>query len=123
MHNALWAGHELLRITAGAISASPPCVWALAVLADGTLASADSSGATQFWEGAHGTLLARYERHSADVLALAASTDGLAVFAAGVEPRVGGCRQERAALGHQERTLKRAGAGAGLARRVTPGDG
>lgn len=82
------SGRELLRITAAAQSASPPNVWALAVLPDGTIVSGDSGGATQFWEGRFGTLVSRLQQHAADVTAVAASADGSLVFSAGVDPRV-----------------------------------
>ncbi len=47
-----------MRISVGAQTASkPPCVWRVLVLPDGTLVSADSDGAVQFWDGRFGTLL------------------------------------------------------------------
>ncbi len=64
------------------------CVWDLLCLPDGTLASADSDGAVQFWDGATGTLLRRFTQHAADVLRLVASPDGATVFAAGVDPQI-----------------------------------
>jgi U3 small nucleolar RNA-associated protein 4 len=86
-------GRELLRITAAVRSSAPPCIWALAVLPDGTIVSGDSDGATQFWEGRFGTLVSRLQQHVADVMAVAASVDGSLVYSAGVDPRVraGGC--------------------------------
>lgn len=81
-------GTESRRITVGTSSTSPPCVWALLVLPDGTVVSADQEGAVQFWDGAFGTLLARHQQHAADVLALAASQDGGSVWASGVDPKV-----------------------------------
>ncbi|RMZ53245.1 hypothetical protein APUTEX25_005234 [Auxenochlorella protothecoides] len=51
------------------------------------LATDDSyGGAVSFWEGTHGTRLASFTQHSADVLALAASPTGDRVWAAGVDP-------------------------------------
>ena len=70
------SGNELVRITAGSstikqqpllshqtggLQGSGPCVWKLMWLPDGTLVSGDSDGAVQFWDGAFGTLLHRYE--------------------------------------------------------------
>ncbi|KAI8468075.1 MAG: quinon protein alcohol dehydrogenase-like superfamily [Monoraphidium minutum] len=81
-------GRELMRITAAVRSASPPCIWALTVLPDGTVVSGDSEGATAFWEGRFGTLLSRLQQHAAGVMAVAASADGSMVFSAGVDPRV-----------------------------------
>lgn len=63
-------------------------VWDLLFLPDGTLVSADSEGAVQFWDGATGTLLRRFAQHQADVLRLAAAPDGRAVWAAGVDPQL-----------------------------------
>ncbi|KFM24698.1 Cirhin [Auxenochlorella protothecoides] len=80
-------GRELLRIslrTAGA--AADLVIWALLFLPDGTLVVGDSSGQVSFWEGTHGTRLASFTQHSADVLALAASPTGDRVWAAGVDP-------------------------------------
>lgn len=64
-------------------------MWALEVLADGTLVSGDQEGAVQFWDGRFGTLLTRHQQFAADVLTLAASPDGKMVWASGVDPKVG----------------------------------
>lgn len=48
----------------------------------------DSRGAVSMWDGTHGTAVASFRRHGADVLSLAASADGSHVFAAGVDPQV-----------------------------------
>lgn len=73
----------------GTSSSSPPCVWALEVLTDGTLVSGDQEGAVQFWDGRFGTLLNRHQQFAADVLTLAASPDGKMVWASGVDAKVG----------------------------------
>eukprot|EP00892_Ulva_mutabilis_P000419 jgi/Ulvmu1/10378/UM061_0061.1 len=83
------SGTETLRITAGANPGrgrEPACIWALACLPDGCLASGCSRGMVQFWETQFGTLLSSVQQHQADVNALAAAPDGSAVFAAGVDP-------------------------------------
>lgn len=82
---ALASGHEVLRITAGdgSSAAREGCIWSLLVLPDGTVVSGDSSGNVQIWDGRHGTLLAAFSQHQADVLQLAASPDGATVFATG----------------------------------------
>jgi len=56
----LCAGSEHLRITAGAATTRPICVWRLAVLPNGTIVSGDSDGAVQFWDGRFGSLLHRF---------------------------------------------------------------
>lgn len=63
-------------------------VWATAVLADGTMVSGDSGGNVQLWDAAHGTLIAGFRQHQADVLALAGSPQADSVFAAGADPQV-----------------------------------
>ena len=63
-------------------------MWAVAVLADGTMASGDAGGGVALWDARLGTRLAAFARHRADVLALAASPDGAALFAAGVDSQV-----------------------------------
>lgn len=77
-----------MRITAAVSTKQPVCVWRLAVLPDGSIVSGSSDGATQFWDGAFGTLLQRFAKHSSDVLAIEASPDGRDVFASGVDSRV-----------------------------------
>lgn len=82
------AGHEVLRITAApAASGSPAqCIWSLAALADGTLASASSRGVVQLWEPQFGTLVGAFHQHAGDVTTLAAAPDGSRLFAAGIDP-------------------------------------
>jgi len=82
-------GEELLRITlARGRDVTPPCVWSVLVLSNGTLASGDSEGRTCLWDGAHGTLLQSFAAHEADVLALACTPAGDVVFSAGVDNKV-----------------------------------
>ncbi len=81
-------GAPAASAAAAAAAAAEYCVWALLILADGTIATGDSAGVVSLWEGAHGTRVARFAAHRADVLALAAAPDGSAVFAAGVDPQV-----------------------------------
>ncbi|KAG2427339.1 hypothetical protein HXX76_012534 [Chlamydomonas incerta] len=82
------SGREQLRITASPAAGRAVTVWRLLSLPDGTLVSGDSDGAVQMWDGRFGTQLGRFSTHRADVLALAATEDGSAVFAAGVDCRV-----------------------------------
>lgn len=63
-------------------------VWAVAVLADGTMVTGDGGGNVQFWGAAFGDLIASHRRHVADVTALAASPDGTRVVAAGADHQV-----------------------------------
>jgi len=81
-------GSEHLRITAGAATTRPVCVWRLAVLPNGTIVSGDSDGAVQFWDGRFGSLLHRFTQHRADILAVVPAPDGESIFASGVDPAV-----------------------------------
>ncbi|KAF5826564.1 WD40-repeat-containing domain protein [Dunaliella salina] len=81
-------GSEHLRITAGAATTRPVCVWRLAVLPNGTIVSGDSDGAVQFWDGRFGSLLHRFTQHRADILAVVSAPDGESIFASGVDPAV-----------------------------------
>ena len=70
---------------AGDGSGKEHCVWQSLVLADGTMVTGDSAGNVQLWDAQLGTRAAAFRVHAADVLALAASPEGDAVFAAGVD--------------------------------------
>ena len=76
---------ELFRVDAAGGSGKPPPsksgrrgeesssspLWAVAVAADGTLATGDGAGCVSLWDAEHGTLVARFPgAHAADVLAL-----------------------------------------------------
>lgn len=54
----------------------------------GTLVSADSTGAVQFWDTQHGTLLQEHNSHKGDVNALAAAPSHKRVFSAGSDGKV-----------------------------------
>ena len=85
---------ELARITVGAGDrpgagdAEERCVWALQYLPCGTLVSGSSDGDVTFWDGEHATKISAHRQHKADVLALAATPDGRAVFASGVDSQI-----------------------------------
>ena len=64
------------------------CVWSLAYLQCGTLVSGSSDGDVTFWDKKHATKITSIRQHKADVLALAASPDGNAVFASGVDSQI-----------------------------------
>ena len=83
-------GREMMRITVDGISGSsdPPCIWAVKVLSDGTIVSGDSLGQVTFWDGRFGTMLAKFNQHGADILALETSPQNDVVFASGIDPRI-----------------------------------
>lgn len=57
-------------------------------MADGVMVSGDSGGNVQFWDPAHGTLISGFRQHQADVLTIAASSEGDTLFACGADPQV-----------------------------------
>ncbi|XP_061969337.1 WD repeat-containing protein PCN-like isoform X2 [Populus nigra] len=84
-------GNEIYRITAGlgGLGSGPDlCIWSLLALRCGTLVSADSTGAVQFWDSEHGTLLQAHTSHKGDVNALAAAPSHNRVFSAGSDGQV-----------------------------------
>nr|XP_034897338.1 WD repeat-containing protein PCN-like isoform X2 [Populus alba] len=84
-------GSEIYRITAGlgGLGSGPDlCIWSLLALRCGTLVSADSTGAVQFWDSEHGTLLQAHTSHKGDVNALAAAPSHNRVFSAGSDGQV-----------------------------------
>ena len=83
------SGREVTRITVDGLQGdSPPCIWSVMVLQDGTIVSGDSLGQVTFWDGRFGTMVAKFNPHGVDVLALEKSADGEFVFATGVDPRI-----------------------------------
>lgn len=63
-------------------------VWALACLADGSLASGDSLGLVQIWDPTTSVVLHRFQQHQADVLVLAASADGRMLLSGGIDAKI-----------------------------------
>lgn len=62
-------------------------VWSVKVLNDGTIVSGDSSGEVKIWDGKTHTLRQRIKSHRQDVLSLAVSCDGSAIFSGGMDRR------------------------------------
>lgn len=63
-------------------------MWCLQALYDGSVASGDSLGHVQIWDGTHGTLLHSFQSHRADVLSLVEDAKNHAIFAAGIDHKV-----------------------------------
>ena len=85
------SGKSSSRKSGGSEDASSSPLWAVAVAADGTLATGDGEGCVSLWDAEHGTLLARFPgAHAADVLALVAVPPVSAAVPAG-----GGGRRNR----------------------------
>ncbi|KAH7327125.1 WD40-repeat-containing domain protein [Rhexocercosporidium sp. MPI-PUGE-AT-0058] len=62
-------------------------IWCVKVLKDGTIVSGDSTGELKIWDGITYTLRQRIKSHEQDVLSLAASADGSAIFSGGMDRR------------------------------------
>ncbi|BGP17760.1 hypothetical protein JCM10213_005342 [Rhodosporidiobolus nylandii] len=81
----IWRGG--LRMTLDRLKGEHTVVWAVAVLAEGTVVSGDSMGNVKFWDGANGTQTQSFRAHKADVLALALGSDGTSLFTSGVDQK------------------------------------
>ncbi|KAK2623639.1 hypothetical protein QTJ16_006820 [Diplocarpon rosae] len=62
-------------------------IWSVKVLKDGTIVSGDSTGELKIWDGKTYTLRQRIKSHEQDVLSLATSADGSAIFSGGMDRR------------------------------------
>lgn len=62
-------------------------VWSVKILKDGTIVSGDSTGELKIWDGKTYTLRQRIKSHKQDVLSLATSHDGTAIFSGGMDRR------------------------------------
>ncbi|GAA5933116.1 hypothetical protein JCM3775_005316 [Rhodotorula graminis] len=87
----VWRGG--LRMTLDRLKGEHTVVWAVAVLASGTVVSGDSMGNVKFWDGSNGTQAQSFKAHKADVLALALGTDGTSLFTSGVDQKTTEFRQ------------------------------
>ncbi|CAE7207662.1 U3 small nucleolar RNA-associated protein 4 [Symbiodinium microadriaticum] len=63
-------------------------IWSLVSLEDKMLASGDSMGLVQIWDTVACVLLHRFAQHQADVLALAASSDGRTLLSGSVDAKI-----------------------------------
>jgi U3 small nucleolar RNA-associated protein 4 len=87
-------GRELVRMTSSHQTRSgKPNVWAVEVVQPTSsgaahLVAGDSSGRVTWFDGTLGTEVAGWSVHRADILSLAASRDGRAVLASGIDHQV-----------------------------------
>ena len=93
-------GREDMRITASARApaalggkgiaevSEDACVWSVAFVAGGAVASGDASGAVQLWDAATGARIAGFDAHDADVLALEVSPSGRSLYSTGIDTKV-----------------------------------
>lgn len=82
-------------------------VWSVKVLANGNIVSGDSTGELRIWDGKTYTLMQRIKSHRQDILSLATSFDGSAIFSGGMDRRtvvykqVGGGKSRWAEVAHR----------------------
>ncbi|KAL5535151.1 UTP4 [Sanghuangporus sanghuang] len=81
-------GRILDRMSTDKARGERTLVWAVGVLADGTIVSGDSLGIVKFWDSRTCTQLHSFPAHGADVLCMAISPDGQSVFTSGVDQKV-----------------------------------
>lgn len=81
-------GRSLFRMTGDVLRGVSTYIWSIQVLSDSTVVSGDSRGHVQLWDGETGVLMITLHQHTAEVLALAVSTDETQIFASGVDCRV-----------------------------------
>jgi len=79
-------------------------IWSLVSLEDKMLASGDSLGLVQIWDTVACVLLHRFAQHQADVLALAASSDGRTLLSGSVDAKISEFGRQK---GSQERWVFR----------------
>ncbi|KAI0961278.1 hypothetical protein AcV7_000422 [Taiwanofungus camphoratus] len=80
-------GRVLDRMGTDRIRGERTLVWAVGVLGDGTILSGDSMGMVKFWDPKTCTQLDSFQGHAADVLCLAISPEGTAVYTSGVDQK------------------------------------
>ncbi|XP_043284715.1 U3 small nucleolar RNA-associated protein 4 homolog isoform X2 [Venturia canescens] len=83
------SGHAVHKMTtARKFSKRETIVWCLALTDDNHVVSGDSRGVLSFWDPMTGTLIESHESHTADILAIAMSSEENVVYCAGVDPVV-----------------------------------
>ncbi|RUS21509.1 hypothetical protein BC937DRAFT_92478, partial [Endogone sp. FLAS-F59071] len=98
-------GRTINRMTVDKRRKEDTLVWAISVLADGTIVSGDSLGHVKFWDGKLGTMLQTFNAHGADVLCLASSRDGRTVFTSGVDRKLNQFRLVETALSFSKQEM------------------
>ncbi|TFK23110.1 U3 small nucleolar RNA-associated protein 4 [Coprinopsis marcescibilis] len=80
-------GQLLERMGTDKVRGERTLVWSVGVLGDGTIVSGDSMGVVKFWDSRTCTQLQSFQAHNADVLCLAISPEGTAVYTSGVDQK------------------------------------
>ncbi|KAK4701683.1 U3 small nucleolar RNA-associated protein 4, partial [Phenoliferia sp. Uapishka_3] len=83
------SGHwkSIHRMTVDQLKGEQTVVWAVVVLADGTVVSGDSMGNVKFFDGEMGTQVQSFRAHKADVLCLTVGSTGTSLFTSGVDQK------------------------------------
>ncbi|EJD04371.1 WD40 repeat-like protein [Fomitiporia mediterranea MF3/22] len=97
-------GRVLDRMSTDKVRGDRTLVWAVGVLADGTIISGDSLGVVKFWDARSCTQLHSFTAHGADVLCMAIGPDGKSVFTSGVDQKV--CLFTHIKISNTDRTEK-----------------
>ncbi|KAF8895039.1 WD40-repeat-containing domain protein [Gymnopilus junonius] len=80
-------GRVVERMGVDKVRGERTLVWTVGVLGDGTIISGDSLGMVKFWDSRTCTQLYSFQAHGADVLCMAISPEGKAIYTAGVDQK------------------------------------
>lgn len=80
-------GRVINRMGTDKIRGERTLVWTVGVLGDGTIISGDSLGMVKFWDSRTCTQLQSFNAHGADVLCIAISPEGKAIYTSGVDQK------------------------------------
>ncbi|RDD40161.1 U3 small nucleolar RNA-associated protein 4-like protein [Trichoplax sp. H2] len=78
-------GTSKMRITLDEFQKKSTVVWAVTIMKDKTIISADSLGKIQFWNGNFGTLISAFQCHQADALTLCLNKSENVLYSSGVD--------------------------------------
>ncbi|KAG9056209.1 U3 small nucleolar RNA-associated protein [Serendipita sp. 407] len=82
------SGRVMDRMTVDRTRNEKTLVWAVGVLADGTIVSGDSLGTVKFWDSSTCTQIQSFGTHGADVLCLAINPWSTGVFTSGIDQKI-----------------------------------
>ncbi|KAG8955807.1 U3 small nucleolar RNA-associated protein [Tulasnella sp. 408] len=85
------SGTAVANLKTDQLRSTRTLVWAIGVLADGTIVSGDSMGLVKFWDTRTSTQLSSIKAHEADILCLAIGSDGTTVLTSGVDQNITEC--------------------------------
>ncbi|KAG8903326.1 U3 small nucleolar RNA-associated protein [Tulasnella sp. 403] len=85
------SGTNIARMSVDKDQRSRTKVWAVRVLADGTVVSGDSMGVVKFWDINTSTQFESIKAHRADILCMAIGSDGSSIFTSGIDQTITQC--------------------------------